>query len=113
MRTFLSATALLPSLAAAAPLPDGINELFAGTSMKHFYSQENLRDAMRDIGAPEVPAGNAEFFLGNSPGKAWFVTIVHGVCGGAARRHGLRRVRATRRPRPSACGLLGIGGHRP
>jgi hypothetical protein len=41
--------------------------------MKHFYSQDNLRKAMIDLGAPEAPPEKAEFFLGNKPGKAWFV----------------------------------------
>ncbi|MCD9029050.1 hypothetical protein LDO26_12650 [Luteimonas sp. BDR2-5] len=41
--------------------------------MKHFYSQDNLRKAMSDMGAPEAPPDKAEFFLGGNPGKAWFV----------------------------------------
>ncbi|MDH5829085.1 hypothetical protein QFW80_00910 [Luteimonas sp. M1R5S18] len=41
--------------------------------MKHFYSQDNLRKAMGDIGASEAPPEKAEFFLGGNPGKAWFV----------------------------------------
>lgn len=73
MRAFLATAALLPALATASPPPDSINALFAGTCMKHFYSQDNLRKAMLDIGAPEAPPEKAEFFLGSKPGKAWFV----------------------------------------
>lgn len=73
MRKPLATAALLPALAAAFPPPDSINDLFAGTCMKHFYSQDNLRKAMSDIGAPEAPPEKAEFFLGGNPGKAWFV----------------------------------------
>ena len=73
MRKFLVTTALLPALAVASPPPDSINDLFAGTCMKHFHSQDNLRKAMGDIGAPEAPPEKAEFFLGGNPGKAWFV----------------------------------------
>jgi hypothetical protein len=41
--------------------------------MKNFYSQDNLRKFMGDIGAPMAPPEKAEFFLGGNPGKAWFV----------------------------------------
>lgn len=71
MRKLLAIAALLPALAAASPASDGINDLFAGTCMKHFYSQDNLRKAMSD--ALEAPVEKAEFFLGGNPGKAWFV----------------------------------------
>ena len=73
MRKFLAIAALLPILATASPPPDSINDLFAGTCMKYFYSQDNLRKAMDEIGAPEAPPEKAEFFLGGNPGKAWFV----------------------------------------
>lgn len=73
MRNFLAAAALLPALAEASPPPDSIGDLFAGTCMKHFYSQDGLRAFMGDIGAPEAPPEKVEFFLGGSPGKAWFV----------------------------------------
>lgn len=71
MRKLLATAVLLPALAAASPPPDSINDLFAGTCMKHFYSQDNLRKAMSDT--PEAPPEKAEFFLGGNPGKAWFV----------------------------------------
>ena len=73
MRNLLAIAALLPTLATASPPPDSIGDLFAGTCMKHFYSQDDLRKLMGDIGAPEAPAEKAEFFLGGNPGKAWFV----------------------------------------
>jgi hypothetical protein len=73
MRKLLASAALLPAFAVASPPPDSIGDLFAGTCMKHFYSQDALRKAMSDTGAPEVPPEKAEFFLGGNPGKAWFV----------------------------------------
>ncbi|MES5815912.1 hypothetical protein [Pseudoxanthomonas sp. Soil82] len=73
MRKLLAAAALLPAFAVASPSPDSIGDLFAGTCMKHFYSQDALRKAMSDTGAPEAPPEKAEFFLGGNPGKAWFV----------------------------------------
>ncbi len=73
MRNALAIAALLPSLAVASPPPDSIGDLFAGTCMKYFYSQDNLRNLMGEIGAPEAPPEKAEFFLGGKPGKAWFV----------------------------------------
>ena len=73
MRSLLAIAALLPTLATASPPPDSIGDLFAGTCMKHFYSQDDLRKLMGDIGAPEAPAEKAGFFLGGNPGKAWFV----------------------------------------
>lgn len=73
MRKLLTTAALLPVLATASPPPDSINDLFAGTCMKHFYSQDDLRKAMADMRAPEAPPEKAEFFLGGKPGKAWFV----------------------------------------
>lgn len=73
MRKLLATAALLPAFAVASPPPNSINDLFAGTCMKHFYSQDALRKAMSDTGAPEVPPEKAEFFLGGNPGKAWFV----------------------------------------
>jgi hypothetical protein len=73
MRNLLATVVLLPAVAAAVPPPDNINDLFASTCMKHFYSQDDLRKAMEDIGAPETPPEKAEFFLGGSPGKAWLV----------------------------------------
>ena len=74
MRNLLVTAALLPALAAASPPPDSISDLFSGTCMKHFYSQDDLRKLMGDIGAPEAPPEKAEFFLGGNPGKAWFVS---------------------------------------
>jgi hypothetical protein len=72
MRNLLATAALAPALAAGSSLPpDSLNDLFAGTCMKHFYSQNNLRQAMSD--SPEVPPDKAEFFLGGKTGKAWFV----------------------------------------
>jgi len=73
MRNLLATAALLPTLATASPPPDSIGDLFAGTCMKHFYSQDDLRKLMGDIGTPEAPSEKAEFFLGGNPGKAWFV----------------------------------------
>ena len=73
MRKFLVTAALLPALAGASTPSDSITDLFSGACMKHFYSQDNLRQAMSDIGAPEAPPEKAEFFLGGNPGKAWFV----------------------------------------
>ncbi|GAB2652875.1 hypothetical protein GCM10027193_02770 [Arenimonas aestuarii] len=74
MRNFVAAAALLPVLAVASPPPpDSIGDLFAGTCMKHFHSQDHLRAFMGEVGAPEAPPEKAEFFLGGKPGKAWFV----------------------------------------
>ena len=73
MRKLVAAAALVPILAAASPPPDGIGALFTGTCKKHFYSQDELRGFMAEIGAPEAPPEKAEFFLGGKPGKAWFV----------------------------------------
>ncbi|WP_425480565.1 NMCC_0638 family (lipo)protein [Luteimonas terricola] len=73
MRRLLITAALLPALATASTPSDSINDLFAGTCMKHFYSQDNLRKAMGDIGAPEAPPEKAEFFLDGNSGTAWFV----------------------------------------
>ena len=73
MRKLLAVAALFPAFAVASMPPDSINDLFAGTCMKHFYSQDSLRKAMSDIGAPEAPVEKAEFFLAGKPGKAWFV----------------------------------------
>lgn len=73
MRSFLAIAALIPAFATASPPPDSIHDLFAGTCMKHFYSQDNLRKLMGDTGAREAPPEKAEFFLGGNPGKAWFV----------------------------------------
>lgn len=73
MRALLVIAGLLPALTVASPPPDSINDLFAGTCMKHFYSQDNLRKQMMEIGAPEAPPEKAEFFLGGNPGQAWFV----------------------------------------
>lgn len=73
MRALLALATLLPLSAAASPPADSINDLFAGTCMKHFYSQDGLRKAMSDLGSPEVPAEKAKFFLDNKAGKAWFV----------------------------------------
>ena len=73
MRKLLAIAALLPTCAVASTPPDSINELFAGTCMKHFYSQDVLRNSMSDTGAPEAPPDKAEFFLAGKPGKAWFV----------------------------------------
>ena len=73
MRKLLATAALVPSLVVASPPPDSIGDLFAGTCMKHFYSQDALRKAMSDTGAPEASPEKAEFFLGGNPGKAWFV----------------------------------------
>lgn len=103
MRRFVLAAALFPALAAASPPPDSINDLFAGTCMKHFYSQDNLRKAMVDLGAPEAPPEKAEFFLGGNPGKAWFVMAPStayvvalrddGVCAVFAQRADIEQVR--------------------
>lgn len=73
MRKFLATAAILPAIAAASPPTDGIVDLFAGTCLAHFHSQDDLRKLMGDIGAPEAPPGKAGFFLGGNPGKAWFV----------------------------------------
>ena len=73
MRKLVATAALVPALAAASPPPDSLNDLFAGTCMKHFYSQDDLRAAMTNLGAPEAPPEKAEFFLGGNPGRAWFV----------------------------------------
>lgn len=73
MRKLLVTAALLPALAVASPLPDSINDLFAGTCMKYFYSQDNLRKAMEDMGDQQAPPEKATFFLGGNPGNAWFV----------------------------------------
>lgn len=74
MRTLLALAALLPAFSAASSPPaDSLSGLFAGTCMKYFYSQDGLREAMRNLGSSEVPSEKAEFFLGNKPGKAWFV----------------------------------------
>ncbi len=73
MRKLLATAALFPALVVASPPPDSINDLFAGTCMKHFYSQDNLRKEMSDIGASEAPPEKADFFLGGNPGKAWFI----------------------------------------
>lgn len=78
MRSFLAA-ALLPALAAASPPPVSISILFADTCMKHFYSQDKLRQLMGDIGAPEAPPEKAAFFLGGASGKAWFVVSPSGA----------------------------------
>jgi len=72
MRSLLATAAILPALAtAASPPPDNLNDLFAGTCMKYFYSQNDLREAMSN--SPEVPPEKAEFFLDKAAGKAWFV----------------------------------------
>ncbi|MFL6587836.1 MAG: NMCC_0638 family (lipo)protein [Luteimonas sp.] len=71
MRKLLAIAALLPTCAVASTPPDSINEIFAGTCMKHFYSQDVLRKSMSDTGAPEAPPDRAEFFLAGKPGKAW------------------------------------------
>ncbi len=73
MRNLLATAAFLPALAAPSSPPDSVNDLFASTCMKHFYSQDNLRKAMSDLGAPEAPPEKAEFFHGGKPGRAWFV----------------------------------------
>lgn len=77
MRSFLAA-ALLPALAAASPPPVSISNLFADTCMKHFYSQDKLRQLM-GVGAPEAPREKAAFFLGGAPGKAWFAVSPSGA----------------------------------
>ncbi len=62
------------SNAASPPPPaDSLNDLFAVTCMKHFYSREQLKASMNAPGIRVAPQEQSEFFLRRAPGTAWFV----------------------------------------
>lgn len=74
--SLLALALLAPGFASAAgsALPDDFNALFAMTCMKHFYSQNELREAMNAQSDGVLSGEQAKYFLQGSPGTAWSVT---------------------------------------
>jgi hypothetical protein len=61
----------MPLSVGASGEPDTFTRLFAHTCMKHFYSQDKLRQDMASN--PVLQGKPSSFFLGGKPGTAWSV----------------------------------------